>query len=136
MITLKQIEETLKPNFIFDKDGDMQYETGIHQHRLKTSFKAEGSRTAALIVFIGAAYFNGYKKADIIHYLEINKTQFDGLFARFIAAYNQYSFCEISHLYSEQTTEKRLIAKYRLICNALKLQQPKELFVSLADLPH
>lgn len=126
----------LKKHFIFEKkkEDDGRRYSDERYHRLAVESKYAGGRTAALIVFTGIAYFEGFKKADVIEYLEIKKQQFDVFLKKFIAAFNECRFLEMNELYAEQTMNKIIYAKYRIIMNALKLSEPKQMYLTLADI--
>lgn len=61
-MSLEDIEQALRPNFIWIKHNDK---------RLQTDPLITGNQSAGQIVFIGVALKNGFKRKEIIDYLAI-----------------------------------------------------------------
>lgn len=125
MLSLKEIEQLMLPNFVFNKEQG--------SHRLETAPKIESGKNIALVVFVGVAYFAGYKGKEIIAHLEINKGKFTSLFAKFIQAYNEYNAVALSLLYQNQDENKRIMAKFNLVSNAMKINTPTDTYLTMAD---
>lgn len=62
MLKLTQIEEAMRPNFIFDREG---------LKPLQLDEEIEGSKDLARTIFVGIADMNGHQHSDVMAFLEM-----------------------------------------------------------------
>lgn len=100
-----------------------------------TVAKVEGNVSVGIIVFIGVAWLNGFTDAQVIDYLSIKRERHYGYLCRFKNAIKLEQAARLNELYSldNDSIEKRITRKYRLLENAMKMQNRGQ-YVNLSDI--
>lgn len=123
-MTLIELEESIKKNCVMDKNKP---------HFLATDFHIEQCYDLGFIIFIGIARLSGFSQNEVIKYLGISKQKYDILIVRYIQAFNEYKQSETYDIFSDVTPNKRIIAKMKLVSNALGIGIPHDNYITLED---
>jgi len=115
-MTLPQLEEIVRPQFLWDKQDGRQWFT-IEKFGNNLSGAKMGIQ-----VFSGVALMFDFSEDEIAKHCGVEKRLLATYKANFIKAYNECFMASVSSLYQEGSfTSKRMMAKTRLVINAIKV---------------
>jgi hypothetical protein len=117
MRKLKDLEQFMKAQFIWDKDGK----------RFGTNLDMEGSKELARNIFIGLATIYGFKKEDIIDYIDCGEDSYHHKLVSFVELYYSGMLLHEQGLCSDDATiQQKVFIKTGLILNAIKWQTRRD----------
>lgn len=136
-MTLKQLEQIVRPNFVWDNDGDHKEMLTIpSEWRTKEPLTCHND-LAGLITFIGVAYILGFDEQDVYKHIDIKRTKWIGFLGKFKAALTEYQASQFQSAleldFGEMSVNKYIIRKTTVILNRIKLEQANEKYTDLLD---
>ena len=115
-MTLLQLEEIVRPQFLWDKQDGRQWFT---IEKFANNFS--GAKIG-IQVFSGVALMFGFSEEEIAKHCGVEKKLLATYKSNFVKAYNECFMASVNTLYQEGSfTSKRMMAKTRLVINAIKL---------------
>jgi hypothetical protein len=123
-MTLLDIEHSIRPNFVWDKEP---------HRRWFTDKKIEGDVTLGMTMFAGVSRFHGFREKDVLKHTGMTKSQYTSSVARFKRQLAEYQAYESNHFEAFEPA-KRFHNKLLLIQNHIKLNHQGREYISLADL--
>jgi hypothetical protein len=124
MRKLKDLEQYMKAQFIWDRDGK----------RLGTSLEWEGSKELARNIFVGLATIYGFKQEEICEYIDCGEDSYHNKLANFVELYHAGMVFHEQGLCSDDATiQQKVFIKTGLILNAIKSQTRKEQTIKLKN---
>lgn len=127
MIKLKEIEELMKPNFVFDKVGK----------RMQTLEYIDGTKELARTIFVGIADMYGIDGSHVMDYIDIGYDTFRNRLRYFRETYKKAKqYDEEGLLQALHNTEIKFYNKTRLCVNAISLATKRDAYITINQYTH
>ena len=125
-MTLKQLEEILRPNFVWDNDSPHKEMLTIPRNwRVVEKLNCHNDLTG-LITFIGCAHVLGFQEQDVYKHVDIKRTKWIGLLGKFKSALQEHQASQFnSNLeldFGDMSVNKLIIRKTNMVLNRIKLE--------------
>lgn len=121
MIKLREIEEYMRPNFIWDRNG-------LKPLQVKEDF--EGNKELARTIFVGIADMYGFDASDVMIHLDCGYDSYRHKLMQFRESYKEGMRNDIDIL---DTSTRKIYVKTNLILNAVKLATKRNPYVKLEE---
>lgn len=116
-MTLQQLEEIVRPCFIWDK------EQGKNWNVINPSGRTNTETTIGVVVFCGVAHMNGFRDKEIIDHIGVERVAFSRHLNTFKKSYEMEWMADVNSLFEEDAVmPKRIMLKTRLILNSINLK--------------
>lgn len=125
MIRLNEIEEIMRPNFIWDRDG-------LKPMQVKEDF--EGNKELARTVFVGLADMFGFDQVDVMNYIDCGYDSYRHKLMQFREYYKEGRARDEEGLlktYDDAVT--KMYVKIRLCLNAIRLNTKRNPYLKLEE---
>jgi hypothetical protein len=123
MIRLNEIEEIMRPNFIWDRQG---------LKPLQVNEDYEGNKELARTVFVGLADMYGFDASDVMTYLDCGYDSYRHKLAQF-REYYKIGFANKESLDAIDDAVRKFYIKVNLCLNAIKFTTRRNPYVKFED---
>jgi hypothetical protein len=123
MIKLKEIEQVMKPNFIWNRSG---------LKPLQVNEEYEGNKELARTIFVGIADMYGFKSDDICDYLDCGYDSYRHKLSQF-REYYQIGYRHREKLHTCDESVKKFYIKVGLCLNSIKLTTKRNPYIKLEE---
>lgn len=125
MIKLKELEEVMKPQFIWDKEG-------LKPLQLNEDY--EGNKELARTIFVGLADMYGFDSADVMNYLDCGYDSYRHKLMQFREYYKEGKKREsLGILRSYQDAVTKFYVKVGLCLNAIRIKTRRNPYLKLEE---
>lgn len=136
-MTLKQLEDIVRPNFVWDHNSVHKDMLTIPSHWRVVEKIHHHNDLIGLITFIGCAHVLGFHEQDVYKYVDIKRTKWIGLYGKFKSALQEHHAEQFnSNLeldFGEMSVNKLIIRKTNMVLNRIKLEKVCENYTDLLD---
>lgn len=125
MTKLKQLEEAMKGQFIWDKSGNK---------KLQVDEEFEGAKDLARMIFVGIADMNGFDSRQVMDYLDMEYESHRHKLSQFKSYYKEAIYRDNrGTLLNNEDTVKKVFIKTCLTLNSIKFKYNANLYVRLEN---
>ena len=125
MIKLKELEKCMRPQFIWDRNG---------QKMMQVNEEMEGAKDLARMIFCGIAEMYGFDSLEIMAYIEMEYEGYRNKVQQFRANWREANRRkEEGSLWSYDDPIKKFYTKVSMVLNAIKHKEGSNPFLKLED---
>ena len=125
MIKLKEIEEVMRPQFVWAKDS---------QKYMQCNEEYEGNKDLARAIFVGISDMYGFDATDVMSYLEMGYDSYRHKLTQFREYYREGKRREEEKiLYDQDDAIKKFYIKIRLVLNCIATKTRRSPYLKMDD---
>lgn len=124
MIKLKEIEKVMRPQFVWDRDG---------QKYLQCNEEYEGNKDLARNIFVGIADMYGFEATTVMEYLDMGYDSYRHKLTQFRDYYREAKLREADGTLQHDRTLKKFFIKVCLVLNSIKYTTKRSPYIKMND---